>query len=222
MDSDSGSAIYMNTDFHREQSDRVHPNRSRGLLGTQITYLRDLLRLRRSIKDIYKLFLISIIANVVIVIVCIVLIILLLRSYYHSLQTDITREDQEIKDYLSKLYEDCKENPLNFNWVAQIFDRIEVAEEKIPDALQKIVIKELTDRIGNIIRLVIENIDEGANVFIKLDKAEGLEFGSKSFESRQGNKRRLTYFDRYHPDDTDFDRTRLRDDNWIGPTGRPG
>lgn len=193
-------------------------NNTRGM----IEYVKNLVKIKTVIYRI-KTFLYI---NTLILCFSSVVIISLLVSFgiitKHSCVNAVQNEDQEIKNFLKKLYKDCKDNPLNFDWTAQIFRRIEEAERKI---YEKLVAYEIPSTLDNLVSAISEYCDgtpTAAKFYLTIDRGRGIRFAGNS---------QLLLLDQDEASQNDNDLTKRKKkrtpkprptSRWYRPTGMPG
>lgn len=230
MDSEHGSSIYMNTaHINRSlRSTRVHreQNRSNNDLHLKIETINTINKFRGEIKQINKCLLISIISFVFILLLTATIIGLVLNYTYTDLSIKIDNENEQIYLMMQKLYTKCKENPMDFDWTTAIFQRIEDAENKIPDVILKRIMLSFDKRFKDALKEGKISDDSLFKFHVKFDKAEGIEIDAKASGSdeRSGVQRGMplpTYARRHNPWPPP-PTSPIPTTKWRGPTGFPG
>ncbi|UMO78109.1 SH protein [Bat paramyxovirus] len=211
---DSESALYVNEDFRNNRHNP--PDILNDNLNLRITYIRDMMKIRKIIRDIYRYLYISLIVVIIVIFVSVLTSGIILKSSYDTFISKLDKENEIIFQNMANLYKKCKENPMDFDWTSQIFNRLEEMEEKIPKTTWQILIKELDDKSSDLYKMISDNDFSEPHIFLRFEKAEGMEFGSRNTRqpTTQGNKRKFNI--------NDMPKIRKGDEGWIGPTGLPG
>ncbi|AGU69455.1 small hydrophobic protein [Miniopterus schreibersii paramyxovirus] len=230
MDSEHGSSIYVNT-AHVNRIQRSNRHNRDTTMSTQDLHLKietinTINKFRSEIKRINKCLLISIVSMVFILLLTSVIIGLVLNYTYTDLSKKIDNENEQIYLMMQKLYTKCKENPMDFDWTTAIFQRIEDAENKIPDVVLKRIMLSFDKRFKDALKEGKISDDSIFKFHVKFDKAEGLEIDAKAAGSdeKSSQARYLplpTYSRRFWPwppPPTNPQTTTP----WRGPTGIPG
>lgn len=146
--------------------------------------------------------------------------------YTHQILTKLDMENEVIFDNMRRLYQNCKENPLDFDWAAEISTRIEDSSKTIINAISEKISQQhkvLQGKCYSInhnrsrdstqqnsiesIRLIVQNSDQ---VIFKLNDL-----------SSEDTINQDTDFDYAH---TDLTRRRFKPTKhpWFRPGGPPG
>nr|WPV62403.1 MAG: small hydrophobic protein [Jeilongvirus anhuiense] len=230
MESENGSSIYMNTAnlsrqqrTHRSTRARHHSDQD---LHYKIETINTIAKFRTEIKRINKCLLISIVSMVFILLLTSIIIGLVLNYTYKDFSIKLDNENEQIYLMMQKLYAKCKENPMDFDWTTAIFQRIEDAENKIPDVVLKRIMLSFDKRFKDALKEGKISDDSIFKFHVKFDKAEGLEIDAKAANSdeRSGQGRHYplpTYSRRYFPWPP-YPTAPAPTTKWRGPTGIPG
>ncbi|UOL48938.1 small hydrophobic protein [Jingmen Myotis davidii paramyxovirus 1] len=210
MDSDFNSPMYMN------------PNRNNGYLSegncpynmTRNNTKKLMHDIRKELEKVIRWVIVIIAIILIILIICVSISHIITNRATHNFESTLNNENKVIKEYLSNLYKDCKDNPMSFDWTATILTQI----EKTADTIPKKVVSQLIESIKN--REFEDISDEGSHVFPKDD------YNIYFTLERGKNIKIKTRHDRTQSNtDRSLDRTSKRpriDDGWKGPSGRPG
>nr|WNO15247.1 small hydrophobic protein [Bat paramyxovirus] len=224
----SNSDIYMN-ETHEWTVPSNYPdvtlrNNQRTNMNGTIEYVKNLIRIKKLVGQVKTS------VSVIIFIICFSLLVLTSLAVMFGITTKhacidaIAAEDQEIKSFLKKLYKDCKDNPLNFDWTAQIFRRIEEAEDKI---YSKLIAYEIPSTLDNLVGAISEYCDgtpTAAKFYLTIDRGKGIHFAGNSkllqlepdVDIHEGD-------DEYHKAKKRKRRPKPKPTSrWYRPTGMPG
>lgn len=129
-------------------------------------------------------------------------------------------ENLEIMNDLRQLYKECKDNPLNFDWTTQIFDRIEEVERKLPKKNYEYIIRKLSELdLDEFFKgMKMNNGLDDYHISLTLDRGTGIKIKTRSYDdSKEKPERGRRDSENAIPTEETKKRTK-----WIGPSGMPG
>nr|UED37242.1 putative SH protein [Paramyxoviridae sp.] len=192
----------------------------------KIRFLKDLNKLKNLIFSMYRWFLGLTISSILIYVVAIIVSQIIVTKSIERFEHILEKENLEIMNDLRQLYKECKENPLNFDWTTQIFDRIEDIEKRVPKkVIEQFIISLRNDEFNDILsEKNIPNPLDNNHVFVSLDQGSGIRIRTKLPKFQYDTD---TSDDGFQVVDHNYNnrqrRTRERKrTRWIGPTGLPG
>nr|UED37250.1 putative SH protein [Paramyxoviridae sp.] len=225
---DITNPIYMNRNTEPIIDQEMNNTQGAGTLIARIDNIKDMWQIKNKLSKIIRAIISTSIALVLIICIGFIIGYTITNDTYKEVVQRIDQEDSQIMDGLRRLYKDCKENPLNFDWTAQIFDKINDAKKEIISALEnqpeRRFSKGVTLSAGGTLGGFYP--DDFNGLMVKLEKGEGLHIAT-------GSKEMVLSLDellRKVGEDTieggsGSDKKRKRDKDktkWIGPTGIPG
>lgn len=239
---DSDVDDYDNTEPRRRQNRLItytnpllHTNNNQ-ILTEKINYIRDLVKLKSHIDKVKKSYLYLSLFLFLLILISFIVGYFIISNSYHSLIQRINEEDMQIFHHLKELYKKCKENPMDFDWTAAIYDKMDEIAKKIPKdtaELMSQLFKEFLDYIisntenfdhelqGEDVKFKF-SLDRGENIEIIVGKVLGKDKKTNSKKPDDGS--RNPFVPRIIPTGRPDPRITHRTTRspWIGPPGNPG
>lgn len=202
------------------------------ILNEKINYIRDLVKLKSHIDKIKKAYIYLGLFIALLLSIGFIIGYFIISHSYYALTDRINEEDMQIFHHLKELYKKCKENPMDFDWTAAIYDKMDDIAKKIP----KDTTEQMSQLFKDFMNFIINDLNDydsairGEDMKFKfsLDRGENIEIVvGKIKDKKTKNRERVPSIPRQpgfvptgRPDPRITHRTTRNP--WIGPPGNPG